>query len=60
MEMIVSANRASRELAFSGLKMRFPNDSSARLQRRFATLWLGEELAGKAYGPLPADESARG
>ena len=58
-EMIASANRASRELALSGLKMRFPNDSPARLQRRLASLWLGEELARKAYGPLPADESER-
>jgi hypothetical protein len=59
MGMIASANRASRELALCGLKMRFPNDSPARLRRRFAGLWLGEELAEKAYGPLPADEPAR-
>jgi hypothetical protein len=60
MEMIASANLASRELALCGLRMRFPNESPARLRRRFASLWLGEELAGKAYGPLPADEPARG
>jgi hypothetical protein len=59
-QMITSANRASRELALCGLKMRFPNDSPARLRRRFASLWLGEELAEKAYGPLPVDEPARG
>jgi len=58
-QMIASANRASRELAICGLKMRFPNDSPARLRRRLAGLWLGEELAEKAYGPLPADEPAR-
>ena len=58
-QMIASANRASRDLALCGLKMRFPQDSPARLRRRFASLWLGAELAEKAYGPLPADEPAR-
>jgi hypothetical protein len=58
-QMIVSANQAARELALCGLKIRFPNDSSAQLQRRLAGLWLGEGLAGKAYGPLPGDEPAR-
>lgn len=57
-QMIASANRASRELALCGLKMRFPNESPARLRRRLAGLCLGEELAEKAYGPLPADEPA--
>ena len=52
-EMISSASRASRELALCGLKMRFPNDSPAQLRRRLAGLWLGEELAEKAYGALP-------
>ena len=56
--MIASANRASRELALCGLKMRFPNDSPVRLRRRLASLCLGEELAEKAFGPLPADEPA--
>jgi hypothetical protein len=55
-EMIVSANRASQELALCGLKMRFPNEPPARLRRRLASLWLGDELAEKGYGPLPADE----
>lgn len=59
LEMIASANRASRELALCGLKMRFPNNSPAQLRRRLASLCLGEELAWKAYGPLPLDEPAR-
>ena len=58
LQMIASANRASRELALCGLKMRFPNDSPAQLRRRLAGLCLGEDLAEKAYGPLPADEPA--
>lgn len=59
MQMVASANHACRELALCGLKMRFPNDSPVRLRRRFADLSLGKELAEKAYGPLPVDESAR-
>lgn len=50
-EMIVSANQASRELALAGLRMRHPSEPPERLRRRLADLWLGEELATKAYGP---------
>jgi len=57
-EMIASATCASRQLTLCGLRMRFPNESPQRLQRRLASVWLGEELAEKAYGPLAADESA--
>jgi hypothetical protein len=56
--MIVSANRAGRALALAGLRARFPHDSPAQLRRRLADLWLGAELAAKAYGPLPPDEPA--
>lgn len=58
-QMIVAANRAARELALCGLKMQFPNDSPGQLRRRLASRWLGEELADKAYGPLPLDEPSR-
>jgi len=34
------------------LRARFPQDSAAQLRRRLADLWLGPELAAKAYGPL--------
>jgi len=57
-EMIVSANLASRELALTGLRMRHPQDSPARLRRRLADLSLGAELAAKAYGPLDAEDGA--
>jgi len=53
--MVLSANRTARELALTGLRERYPNDSQARLQRRLADLWLGSELAAKAYGPLGAE-----
>ena len=50
--MIVSANRAGRALTTAGLRARFPQDSPAQLRRRLADLWLGPELAAKAYGPV--------
>lgn len=50
--MVLSANRTARALALTGLRERYPGDSPARLHRRLADLWLGPELAAKAYGPL--------
>ena len=54
--MMLDANRTVRTLAWTGLRERYPNDSLARLQRRLADLWLGSELARRAYGPLPEHE----
>jgi len=53
--MVLSANRTARALVLTGLRERYPNESQARLQRRLADLWLGPELAAKAYGPLGAE-----
>lgn len=50
--MVLSANRAARALAMTGLKERHPDASADDLRRRFADLWLGPELAAKAYGSL--------
>jgi hypothetical protein len=58
--MVVSANEAGRRLALAGLRDRFPGESPVRLRRRLADLWLGPELASKAYGPLRDDDGARG
>jgi len=57
-EMISSAVCASRQLALSGLKMRFPGEALPRLRRRLASVWLGDDLAEKAYGPMLPDEPA--
>jgi len=54
--MMLDANRAARALALTGLRERHPNDSPSRLRRRLADLWLGPELAARAYGPLPERE----
>lgn len=56
LEMVLSANRTARMLAMAGLRERFPADSAAKLRRRLADLWLGPELAAKAYGPLAGNE----
>jgi len=54
--MMLEANRTARVLALTGLRERHPNDSPSRLRRRLADLWLGPDLAAKAYGPLPRHE----
>jgi len=53
MAMVLNANETVRALAWAGLRERHPGDSPAQLRRRLADLWLGPELAAKAYGPLP-------
>lgn len=53
--LLLAANRTARTLALVGLRERSPDDPPAQLQRRLADLWLGPELAAKAYGPLPED-----
>ena len=54
--IVIDANRTSRALALAGLRRRHPGESETRLRRRLADLWLGPELAAKAYGPLASDE----
>lgn len=56
LQLLLSANHTGRLLALAGLRERHPGESSARLRRRLADLWLGPELATKAYGPLPDHE----
>ena len=56
MAMVLDANRTTRLLALTGLRERHPGESPARLRRRLADLWLGPELAAKAYGPLTDHE----
>ena len=54
--IVIGANQTARALAMTGLRERHPGESPARLRRRLADLWLGAELAAKAYGPLPDHE----
>ena len=52
MSVVLDANRTAQALAMAGLRERHPQDSPAQLRRRLADLWLGKELAAKAYGPM--------
>ena len=56
MAMMLDANRTARTLALTGLRERHSNDSPTQLRRRLADLWLGADLAAKAYGPSPEHE----
>ena len=52
MEMLAQLNASARLLALTGLQSRYPQASAEELQRRLASLLLGEELACKVYGEL--------
>lgn len=54
--VLLDANRTARALAMAGLRQRHPADGMELLRRRLADLWLGPELAEKAYGPLLSHE----
>lgn len=56
MAMVLDANRTARLLALAGLRERHPGESDARIRRRLADLWLGPDLAEKAYGPMTDHE----
>ena len=49
--MVGQINKTVRELALSGLRLRYPQAAPEELRRRLADLLLGPELARKAYGP---------
>jgi hypothetical protein len=42
-----------RSLCLAGLRARHPKAGEAELRRRFAEIYLGPELAAKAYGKRP-------
>lgn len=52
MQMLAGLNTAARQLAISGLRMRYPQADETELRRRLAELLLGEELGRKFYGDL--------
>jgi len=53
--LVLDTTRSLQELVLTGLRERHPDDSPARLRRRFADLWLGPELARQVYGEAPDD-----
>jgi hypothetical protein len=56
--LVLDTTRTAQELMVSGLRERHPSDPPERLRRRFAELWLGPELARRAYGD-PTDDPQR-
>ena len=56
LQIVGEMNQAVRTLALSGLHQRFPCANDIELQRRFADMWLGEELAARAYGKRGGDD----
>jgi hypothetical protein len=52
MEMLSGLNASARMLSLIGLHTRYPHASERELQRRLASLLLGEKLACKVYGDL--------
>ncbi len=54
LQMLAQLNQTARGLALAGLRQRFPQATSAQLQRHLADLLLGETAATQVYGPLPA------
>ena len=52
LRMVEDTNHSVKDLLMAGLHERFPQDSPAVLRRRLADLWLGQDLAAAAYGPL--------
>ena len=52
LEMLSELNASARMLALIGLNSRYPLADEAEVQRRLASLLLGEELARKVYGDL--------
>ena len=50
MELLGEMNRAVRDLAMTGLRQRYPDDTLEQRKRRLADLLLGPEMAERVYG----------
>ena len=53
--LVIDSTRTMQEFMLTGMRERHPHDSAEALHRRFARLWLGSDLARKAYGETPDD-----
>jgi len=49
--LVEDANRTARRLALAGIQLRCPDASDEERSRLLIELFLGEELAGQAFGP---------
>jgi hypothetical protein len=58
LEMVGQMNAAVKTMMLSGLRKRYPKDSTTLLRRRMADLILGSQLASRVYGPIIEYENA--
>jgi hypothetical protein len=54
--MLGEMYQTMKQLAYSGLRQRYPAATETELRRRLADLWLGAELARRVYGPLSRED----
>jgi len=52
LNILVELNASARMLAVIGLRSQYPQANENEIQRRLASLLLGDELACKVYGDL--------
>jgi hypothetical protein len=55
--LVWEMNRTVQAMALAGLRQRHRGDTEQQHRRRSATLFLGSELATRAYGPGPEGAS---
>lgn len=59
-EMLRGMHRSAAALTEQGLRRRHPSATGAELDRLRAEIWLGRDLAGRAYAGTPGPENPRG
>ena len=52
LEMVGELFATTKLFTLGGLRERHPQASEGELRRRLADMFLGEDLAAKAYGPM--------
>ncbi|HEV2856093.1 MAG TPA: hypothetical protein VHC97_25115 [Thermoanaerobaculia bacterium] len=60
LEMLRGMHRSAAALTEQGLRRRHPSATRAELDRLRAEIWLGRDLAGRAYAGTPVPENPRG
>lgn len=60
LEMLRGMHRSATALTEQGLRRRHPSATREELDRLRAEIWLGRDLAGRAYAGTPAPEVPRG
>ena len=58
LQIVNDLTSAARKQVLDTLRQQFPEDGPVEIRRRFATVWLGTELAARVYGPEPDPPTA--